>query len=100
MYLLDTNAIVALLRNQPENARKRLRRAKAQGGALAVSSIALFELWYGVARSQHREKNTERLRVFLSGDVATVPFEDQPRLPVSCAGHSRPPGRRSARTTC
>lgn len=77
MYLLDTNAIVALLRNQPENARKRLRRAKAQGGALAVSSIALFELWYGVARSQHREKNTERLRVFLSGDVATVPFEDQ-----------------------
>jgi tRNA(fMet)-specific endonuclease VapC len=77
IYLLDTNAIVALLRNQPENARKRLRRARAQGGALAVSSIALFELWYGVARSQHREKNTERLRVFLSGDVATVPFEEQ-----------------------
>jgi tRNA(fMet)-specific endonuclease VapC len=77
IYLLDTNAIVALLRNQPENARKRLRRAKAQGGALAVSSIALFELWYGVARSQHREKNTERLHVFLSGDVATVQFEDQ-----------------------
>jgi tRNA(fMet)-specific endonuclease VapC len=77
IYLLDTNAIVALLRNQPENARKRLRRAKAQGGALAVSSIALFELWYGVARSQHREKNTERLRVFLSGDVATIPLEEQ-----------------------
>lgn len=77
IYLLDTNAVVALLKSQPENARERLRRAKAQGGALALSSIALFELWYGVARSQHRDKNAERLRVFLSGNVATLQFDEQ-----------------------
>lgn len=77
IYLLDTNAVVALLKNQPSAIRERLRHAKAQGGAIAVSSIALFELWYGVARSQHSDKNAERLRLFLSGDVATVQFDEQ-----------------------
>ena len=77
IYLLDTNAVLALLKNQPESARKRLRRVRSQGGALAVSSVALFELWYGVARSQRRDENSERLRVFLSGDVATVHFDEQ-----------------------
>jgi tRNA(fMet)-specific endonuclease VapC len=77
IYLLDTNAVLALLKNQPGNVRERLRHAQALGGALAVSSIALFELWYGVARSQQHDKNTERLRVFLSGDVATIPFDEQ-----------------------
>jgi tRNA(fMet)-specific endonuclease VapC len=73
-YLLDPNAVVAVLRNQPAGVRERLRRIKAEGAALAVSSVALFDLWYGVARSQHREKNMERLRLFLSGDIGVVEF--------------------------
>jgi tRNA(fMet)-specific endonuclease VapC len=76
-YLLDTNVVVALLRNQPSDVRERLRRAKGEGGAIAVSSVALFELWYGVARSQHREDNAERLRLFVSGDIAAVQFDEQ-----------------------
>ena len=30
-----------------------------------------------VARSHHRHKNAERLRVFLSGNVATLQFDEQ-----------------------
>jgi tRNA(fMet)-specific endonuclease VapC len=37
----------------------------------------LFELWYGVARSERRRENTERLRVFLSGAVSLVPFDEE-----------------------
>ena len=66
-YLLDTNAVIALLKNQPATFRKRLRRAVSKDGGIAVSSIVLFELWYGVARSDRRRENAERLRVFLSG---------------------------------
>jgi tRNA(fMet)-specific endonuclease VapC len=77
IYLLDTNAVVALLRNRPAEVRERLRRVKAQGGVFAVSSVALFELWYGVARSRHRERNAERLHLFLSGDVAAIAFGEQ-----------------------
>jgi tRNA(fMet)-specific endonuclease VapC len=40
----------------------------------------LFELWSGVARSQRRRENAERLRVFLAADIDVVPFaaEDAP----------------------
>ena len=77
IYLLDTHAVVAILRNRPAGAREQMRRVRAEGAALAVSTVALFELWYGVARSQHREKNTERLRLFLSGDIGVVEFGEK-----------------------
>jgi tRNA(fMet)-specific endonuclease VapC len=76
-YLLDTNAVIALLKNQPATIRRRLRRAGAKGASIATSSIVLFELWYGVARSERRRENTERLRVFLSGAVSLVPFDEE-----------------------
>lgn len=76
-YLLDTNAVIALLRNQPVVVRDRLRDALCSGESIAISSIVLFELWYGVARSQRRGENAERLRVFLSGDVAVVAFAEE-----------------------
>lgn len=52
-YLLYTNAVVALLRSKPTKARERYRKAEAFGDYLALSSVVLFELWYGVAKSSH-----------------------------------------------
>jgi tRNA(fMet)-specific endonuclease VapC len=76
-YLLDTNAVVALLRNKPARVRERYRETQASGGYLAVSSVVLFELWYGVAKSSQVLENTERLRVFLSGDLDLLDFDDE-----------------------
>ena len=76
-YLLDTNAVIALLRDEPAIFRKRLRRAVSRGAALAVSSIVLYELWYGVARSARRRENAERLRVFLSGGIEVSAFDEE-----------------------
>jgi tRNA(fMet)-specific endonuclease VapC len=76
-YLLDTNAVIALLKNQPPTFRKRLRRAVSKDAAIAVSAIVLFELWYGVARSDRRRENAERLRVFLSGKIDVAPFAQE-----------------------
>ena len=76
-YLLDTNAVVALLKNQPAGVRGRLRRAVSRDASVAVSSVVLFELWYGVARSERRRENAERLRIFLSAVVSVVPFEEE-----------------------
>ena len=76
-YLLDTNAVIALLKNQPATFRKRLRRAVSKDAAIAISSVVLFELWYGVARSNRRRENTERLRVFLSGGIDVAPFTQE-----------------------
>ena len=76
-YLLDTNAVVALLRNKPPAVRERFRAAEAAGDCLAVSSVVRFELWYGVEKSTHVPENTERLRVFLSGDMDVLAFDDE-----------------------
>jgi tRNA(fMet)-specific endonuclease VapC len=76
-YLLDTNAVIALLKDEPAIFRKRLRRAVSRGAAIAVSSIVLYELWYGVARSARRRENAERLRVFLSGGIEVSGFDEE-----------------------
>lgn len=76
-YLLDTNAVVALLRNKPAKVRERYREAEASGDSLALSSVVLFELWYGVAKSGQVPENTERLRILLSGDLDLLDFDDE-----------------------
>jgi len=76
-YLLDTNAAVALLRNKPARVRERYRLAEAAGDYLALSSVVLFELWYGVAKSSQAPENAERLRVLLSGDFDLLEFDDE-----------------------
>jgi tRNA(fMet)-specific endonuclease VapC len=75
-YLLDTNIVIALLRNRPARVRERLRHVVSDGATIVVSSVVLFELWYGVARSDRREENAQRLRVFLSGNIGILPFEE------------------------
>jgi tRNA(fMet)-specific endonuclease VapC len=77
IYLLDTNAVIALLTDRPPAVRKRLRRAAAGEVSIAVSTVVLFELWYGVARSQRRRENAERLRIFLAGNIDILPFEEE-----------------------
>jgi len=76
-YLLDTNAVIALLKDEPAIFRKRLRRTVSRGAAIAVTSIVLYELWYGVARSARRRENAERLRVFLSGGIEVSAFDEE-----------------------
>jgi tRNA(fMet)-specific endonuclease VapC len=75
--ILDTNAVIALLKNKPARVRERLRRAVSEDASITVSSVVLFELWYGVARSERRHENTERLRAFLSGNISVLPFEEE-----------------------
>jgi len=76
-YLLDANAVVALLPNKPTKVRERYRKAEASADYLALSSVVLFELWYGVAKSSHVPANTERLRILLSGNLDLLDFDDE-----------------------
>jgi tRNA(fMet)-specific endonuclease VapC len=76
-YLLDTNAVIALLTNRPPTVRERLRKEASASLSIGISSIVLFELWYGVAHSQHRAQNTERLRALLAGNISVVHFEEE-----------------------
>jgi tRNA(fMet)-specific endonuclease VapC len=75
-YLLDTNACIALINGQPLAVRTRMEKASAGGAHMLVSSIAVFELWYGVDKSTKQEFNRKRLETFLAGPILVLPFED------------------------
>ena len=77
LFSRHQRAVIALLKNQPAGVRGRLRRVVSRGASIAVSSVVLYELWYGVARSERRRDNAERLRIFLSGKIDVVPFDEQ-----------------------
>jgi tRNA(fMet)-specific endonuclease VapC len=53
-----------------------MQKAIANGAEVFVSSVAAFELWYGVAKSARQEFNRKRLDTFLAGPVLVLPFED------------------------
>jgi tRNA(fMet)-specific endonuclease VapC len=75
-YLLDTNACIAVINGRPRTVRARLHDVLSRGEEVGVSAIALFELWYGVAKSGRVDANTERLAVFLA-PLGTLHFTDE-----------------------
>jgi len=76
-YLLDTNACIAIINRRPEHVRARYEAVTASGVRACVSSIAAFELWYGVAKSSLVEENRKRLKDFLRGPIILLPFDDE-----------------------
>lgn len=78
-YLLDTSTCIAIVEDRPARARGMLAEARAANATVAVPTVALFELWFGVARSAptRRPVNELRLRAFLSGPVEPLPFEPE-----------------------
>jgi tRNA(fMet)-specific endonuclease VapC len=75
-YLLDTNACIALINDRPASVRTRFKKAVERGAQANVSTIVVFELWYGVAKSERQEANTIRLETFLAGPINLLPFEE------------------------
>ncbi len=76
IYLLDTNACIAVINGRPANVRDRLTKVMTRGEFIAASTITLYELWYGVAKSARVDANTERLAVVL-GPLETLPFDEE-----------------------
>lgn len=75
-YCLDTNVCIDLIRGTSLPVRRRFKEAIAAGSVLCVSSVVLQELWYGVAKSAMRERNTERVQTFLSGPFEILHWDD------------------------
>jgi tRNA(fMet)-specific endonuclease VapC len=76
-YLLDTNACIALINGKPAFVRSRLQRALQAGEKVNVSTVVLFELWYGVEKSEQEESNRHRLQTFLAGPIAVLSFDEE-----------------------
>ncbi len=75
-YLLDTSACITLINGSSDPLRKRFSRSVSAGDQLFVSSVATFELWYGIFKSSRPQFNTERLEAFLEGPIALLAFDE------------------------
>jgi tRNA(fMet)-specific endonuclease VapC len=76
MICLDTNVVIAVLKQEPAHLIERFTRELPQA-SMALSTIVLFELHYGIANSARREENAERLAVFLQAPIEVLPYEPE-----------------------
>ena len=63
-YLLDTNICIYIIKKKPESVIKKFSKLKT--GSVAISSITLSELYYGVAKSSKPDQNMIALLEFIS----------------------------------
>jgi len=63
-FLLDTNAVIALVTDRSEPLRRRVEAAEP--GTLSTSAIVAHELYFGAYRSQKIEFNLETLRLLFA----------------------------------
>ena len=75
--MLDTNTCIAIIKRKPPQALKRFKAYKV--GDIGISWVTLAELEFGVAKSQHLEKNQAALDEFV--------------LPLEIAGFDRQAAR-------
>lgn len=55
----------------------RFAQALKAGHEVLVSTIAAFELWYGVGKSAQPETNARRVLTFFAGPIALLAFDDE-----------------------
>jgi tRNA(fMet)-specific endonuclease VapC len=73
IYLLDTNAAIALLKEHPQM----LHHVRRVGrSALRICAPVEAELWFGVAKSARQEQNRSRLLTLLEW-IPSLPFSGQ-----------------------
>jgi len=76
-FLLDTNVCIALINGTSDRVRRRFAKAVESGEHVRVSSVSLYELWYGVEKSARTAANTQRLQMFLAGPVRVLEFGEE-----------------------
>jgi len=75
MFCLDTNAVIFALNGRRTGYAERLADELRAGTTLIVPSIVLFELNYGIAKSQQPEKARALLDEFLSAGFEQPAFD-------------------------
>jgi tRNA(fMet)-specific endonuclease VapC len=72
-YMLDTNICIYIIRQKPENVINRFRKLPIS--SLAISSITLSELEYGVMKSLKLDQNQFALSQFVA-PLEILPYGD------------------------
>lgn len=75
MILLDSTIIIGIINKRPAPLRERFLEQVDRRETILVSTIVVFELRFGAAKSGKPAFNTQLLDEFLAGQVEVVAFE-------------------------
>ena len=73
-HLLDTNHCIFIIKNRSPRAWEKLARHPV--GTIGISSVTAAELWFGVEKSEQKEKNSRALMKFLL-PLEIAPYEEE-----------------------
>ena len=77
MFCLDTNIIINIMNARKPYLRTRLKQEIENGVGIYVPSVILFELNYGITKSNRTQYCKNVLREFMSQPVTLVNFDYQ-----------------------
>lgn len=63
-YLLDTNICIYLIKKQPKAVIDKFKSLSP--GEIAISTVTVAEMMYGVEKSQYKDRNKSALELFLA----------------------------------
>ena len=75
MICLDTNIVISILSGRIPWLRHRLGEQMRAGTKVSLPVVALFELRYGIAKSDRREHSERLLQGFLGLGIEVLPFD-------------------------
>lgn len=74
-FLLDSNAMIAILNGKPLSVRDRWVSTLGAGELVATSSVVVFELASGAYKSGRPKENVARLHTLLSSSLEVLAFD-------------------------
>ena len=77
MICLDTNIVIGAINGRVPAIRHRLGEQLRLGTTVILPAIALFEMRYGIAKSDRSAESERLLDAFLSSGIAVAPFEEE-----------------------
>ena len=75
MIVLDTDICIYIINRRDAHLVRRIAAAAARRDGAGISAISVAELEYGIAKSQHVERNRSALERFLT-PLEILPFDD------------------------
>ncbi len=72
-YLLDTNACIRILKGDSPKMFMHIKEAVRE--EICISTVVIFELFYGIYKSKNAESNIKNLNIFLKS-VNTLHFDE------------------------
>lgn len=77
LFCIDTNTAIASINARPPSIAERFDLEVALKSTILISSVVIHDLWYGIAKSQHRATSLRTVEAFLEAPITVINFDTE-----------------------